>query len=101
MAAPLIQGASADVGRLRAELAQRSRGDPASAAALWREAQAAALAHSARLLAAALEQPVPAADDQARPPTAGVSYVVHTESWQMGSDGLPHLPHLGEPPACC
>lgn len=99
MAAPLIQGASADVDRLRAELAQRSRGDPASADALWREARAATLAHSARLLVASLEQeapPVPAAAHQARPPTAGVSYVVHTESRQLGSDGLPQLPHLGE-----
>ena len=28
--------------------------------------------------------------------TAGVSYVVHTESQQQGADGLPCLPHLGE-----
>ena len=28
--------------------------------------------------------------------TAGVSYVVHTESRQQGADGLPCLPHLGE-----
>lgn len=31
-------------------------------------------------------------------PTAGVSYVVHTESRQHGTGGLPRLPHLGECP---
>ncbi len=40
------------------------------------------------------DHPCPGPVLQAKP-TAGVSYVVRTESLQEGADGMPQLPHLG------
>ena len=60
----------------------------------WRQAQAVVVQQSLRLLVRQLEAMQQPRVTPSAKPTAGVSYVTHTESQQLGANGLPHLPHL-------
>jgi hypothetical protein len=96
---PVMRGLTVDVPRLAALLRRQAAASGASMAQLWQQAQAAVLRQSLRVLLACLERTEVAPTAEARL-TAGVSYVVHSESTQQGARGMAQLPHLGGWSAC-
>lgn len=82
-----------DASRMRELLAQQAAASGRPLSELWQEARRVVLQHSLAQLVHSLEATRPPPVEHAKP-TAGVSYVVESESRQVGAGGLRPLPHL-------
>ena len=113
---PLMRGAAIDVPALQRALQQRTACGEPGMPALWRQARRVVLQHALQLLALRLERMEPPATEQVKhcpvrfhavlqhatplsecvqaKLTSGVSYVVQTESCQVGAGGVLPLPHV-------
>eukprot|EP00887_Chlorella_sp_A99_P005933 scaffold29.g5933.t1 len=78
---------------MRELLAQQAAASGRPLSELWQEARRVVLQHSLAQLVHSLEATRPPPVEHAKP-TAGVSYVVESESRQVGTGGLRPLPHL-------